>query len=278
MFVVRASVWIKALNTFRKDILTATENAFNQLTIDQQFIRPNNELFKDIPSESVDYAVIEKCPGSKFAIKVVPLDAGWNDLGTWDAVWQAGDKDENGNLIQGDALVEASQNNLIHASHRLVSAVGVNNLVIIETADAVMVADRSQSQHVKKIVSQLSDQAREEGVLHRKVSRPWGWYDTIDIGERFKVKRIQVNPGASLSLQKHAKRAEHWVVVKGTAEITCGDKLITLKENESTYIPLGEQHRLSNSTNEPLEIVEVQTGAYLGEDDIVRIDDGYGRN
>ncbi len=278
MFVVRASVWIKALNTFRKDILTATENAFNQLTIDQQFIRPNNELFKDIPSESVDYAVIEKCPGSKFAIKVVPLDAGWNDLGTWDAVWQVGDKDENGNLIQGDALVEASQNNLIHASHRLVSAVGVNDLVIIETADAVMVADRSQSQHVKKIVSQLSDQAREEGVLHRKVSRPWGWYDTIDIGERFKVKRIQVNPGASLSLQKHAKRAEHWVVVKGTAEITCGDKSITLKENESTYIPLGEQHRLSNSTNEPLEIVEVQTGAYLGEDDIVRIDDGYGRN
>lgn len=278
MFVVRASVWVKALNTFRKDILAATENAFNQSTVDQQFIRPNNQLFVEIPSESVDYAVIEKCPGSEFEIKVIPLDAGWNDLGAWDAVWQVGEKDQNGNLIQGDALVEASENNLIHSSHRLVSAVGVNNLVIIETADAVMVADRSQSQHVKRIVSQLSDQAREEHVLHRKVSRPWGWYDTIDVGDRFKVKRIQVNPGASLSLQKHAKRAEHWVVVKGTAEVTCGDQVITLKENESTFIPLGEQHRLSNPSTDILEIIEVQSGAYLGEDDIVRIDDGYGRN
>ena len=278
MFVVRASVWIKALNTFRKDILTATENAFNQSTVDQHFIRPNNQLFVEIPSESVDYAVIEKCPGSEFEIKVIPLDAGWNDLGAWDAVWQVGEKDRNGNLIQGDAIVEASQNNLIHSSHRLVTTVGVNNLVIIETADAVMVADRSQSQFVKKIVSQLSDQAREEQVLHRKVFRPWGWYDTIDVGDQFKVKRIQVNPGESLSLQKHTKRAEHWVVVKGTAEVTCGDKLITLKENESTFIPLGEQHRLSNPSTDILEIIEVQSGAYLGEDDIVRIDDGYGRN
>ena len=278
MFVVRASVWIKALNTFRKDILTSTENAFNQSTLDQHFIRPNDKLFLEIPSESVDYAVIDKCPGSEFEIRVIPLNAGWNDLGTWDAVWQVGEKDQNGNLIQGDALVEASENNLIHSSHRLVTAVGVNNLVIIETADAVMVADRSQSQHVKRIVSQLSDQAREEHVLHRKVSRPWGWYDTIDVSDRFKVKRIQVNPGASLSLQKHAKRAEHWVVVKGTAEVTCGDQVITLKENESTFIPLGEQHRLSNPSTDILEIIEVQSGAYLGEDDIVRIDDGYGRN
>jgi len=278
MFVVRASVWIKALNTFRKDILTSTENAFNQSTLDQHFIRPNDQLFLEIPSESVDYAVIDKCPGSEFEIRVIPLNAGWNDLGTWDAVWQVGEKDQNGNLIQGDALVEASENNLIHSSHRLVSAVGVNNLVIIETADAVMVADRSQSQFVKKIVSQLSDQAREEHILHRKVSRPWGWYDTIDLGDRFKVKRIQVNPGASLSLQIHAKRAEHWVVVKGTAEVTCGDQVITLKENESTFIPLGEKHRLSNPSTDILEIIEVQSGAYLGEDDIVRIDDGYGRN
>jgi mannose-1-phosphate guanylyltransferase/mannose-6-phosphate isomerase len=278
MFVVRASVWIKALNTFRKDILVATEKAFNQSTVDQHFIRPNNQLFVEIPSESVDYAVIEKCPGSEFEIRVIPLDAGWNDLGSWDAVWQFGEKDQNGNLIQGDAILEASENNLIHSSHRLVSAVGVNNLVIIETADAVMVADRSQSQHVKKIVSQLSDQAREEHVLHRKVSRPWGWYDTIDAGDRFKVKRIQVNPGASLSLQKHAKRAEHWVVVKGTAEVTCCDQIITLKENESTFIPLGEQHRLSNPSTDILEIIEVQSGVYLGEDDIVRINDGYGRN
>ena len=278
MFVVRASVWIKALNTFRKDILAATENAFNQSTVDQHFIRPNNQLFVEIPSESVDYAVIEKCPGSEFEIKVIPLDAGWNDLGAWDAVWQVGEKDQNGNLIQGDALVEASEDNLIHSSHRLVTAVGVSNLVIIETADAVMVADRSQSQFVKKIVSQLSDQAREEHVLHRKVSRPWGWYDTIDVGDRFKVKRIQVNPGACLSLQRHEKRAEHWVVVKGTAEVTCGDQVITLKENESTFIPLGQEHRLSNPSTDILEIIEVQSGSYLGEDDIVRIDDGYGRN
>jgi mannose-1-phosphate guanylyltransferase/mannose-6-phosphate isomerase len=277
MFVVRASVWIKALNTFRKDILTSTEKAFNQSTVDQNFIRPNYKLFLEIPGESVDYAVIQKCPGSEFEIKVIPLDAGWNDLGAWDGIWQVAEKDQNGNSIQGDAIVKESKNNLIHSSHRLVTAVGVNHLVIIETADAVMVADRSQSQHVKKIVSQLSGQARDEHVLHRKVFRPWGWYDTIDVGDRFKVKRIQVNPGASLSLQKHAKRAEHWVIVKGTAEVICGDKVITLKENESTFIPLGEQHRLSNPTTDVLEIIEVQSGAYLGEDDIVRIDDGYGR-
>jgi mannose-1-phosphate guanylyltransferase/mannose-6-phosphate isomerase len=277
MFVVLASVWIRALGTFRKDILTATENAFNQSTIDEQFIRPNNELFRDIPRESIDYAVIEKCPGSKFTIKVIPLDAGWNDLGTWDAVWRVGDKDENGNTIKGDVILEDSTNNLIHSNHRLVSAVGVNNLVIVETTDAVMIADRSQSQQVNKIVSQLSNQAREEHLLHRKVFRPWGWFDTIDVGERFKVKRIQVKPGASLSLQRHARRAEHWVVVKGSAEITCGNKVITLKENESTFIPLGEKHRLSNSSAEILEIIEVQSGSYLSEDDIIRLEDGYGR-
>ncbi|XOJ85142.1 mannose-1-phosphate guanylyltransferase/mannose-6-phosphate isomerase [Methylophilaceae bacterium Uisw_099_01] len=277
IFVVRASVWIKALNTFRKDILTSTENAFNQSTLDKHFIRPNDQLFFEIPSESIDYAVIDKCPGSEFEIRAIPLNAGWNDLGTWDAVWQVSEKDDNGNVIGGDILLEASENNLIHSSHRLISAVGVNNLVIIETADALMVADRSQSQFVKKIVSQLSHQAREEHILHRKVFRPWGWYDTIDLGDRFKVKRIQVDPGASLSLQVHAKRAEHWVVVKGTAEVTCGTKVITLKENESTFIPLGQKHRLSNPSTDPLEIIEVQSGSYLGEDDIVRIKDGYGR-
>jgi mannose-1-phosphate guanylyltransferase/mannose-6-phosphate isomerase len=277
MFVVRASVWIKALNTFRSDILSATEVAFNQSNVDQQFIRPNHDLFINIPSESVDFAVIEKCPGSEFKIEVIPLDAGWNDLGAWDAVWQVGEKDQNGNLIQGDALVEASENNLIHASHRLVTAVGVNNLVIIETADAVMVADRSQSQHVKKIVSQLSDQAREEHMLHRKVSRPWGWFDTIDVGEKFKVKRIQVKPGASLSLQKHERRAEHWVVIKGVAEITNGDQVFILTENQSTYIPVGQIHRLNNPGGTVLEIIEVQSGSYLGEDDIFRVEDTYGR-
>ena len=208
---------------------------------------------------------------------MVPLNAGWSDLGAWDAVWQVAEKDQNGNLIKGDTLLEASSNNLIHASHRLVSAVGVSNLVIIETADAVLVADRSQSQFVKKIVNQLSSQAREEHLLHRKVSRPWGWYDTIDVGDKFKVKRIQVKPGASLSLQKHQHRAEHWVVIKGIAEIANGDKTFRLAENQSTYIPLGQAHRLSNPGDTVLEIIEVQSGSYLGEDDILRIEDTYGR-
>ena len=278
MFVVRASVWIAALKTFRDDILNATQSSFEHSTIDQLFIRPDEALFKITPSESVDYAVIEKCPGSSFGIKMISLDVGWSDLGSWDAVWQVGEKDNNNNLIYGDALLEQSSSNLIYSSHRLVSAVGVNDLVIVETADAVMVTDRRQCQHVKSIVSQLADQKREEHALHRKVSRPWGWYDTIDVGDRFKVKRIHVNPGASLSLQRHAKRAEHWVVVKGTAQVTCGDKLIILKENESTFVPLGEKHRLSNPSTDILEVIEVQSGSYLGEDDIVRIEDGYGRN
>lgn len=276
--VVRASTWIKALGLFRRDILTATENAFSELTIDQNFIRPNNILFADIPSESIDYAVLEKCPGTEFEIKVIPLDAGWSDLGTWDAVWQFSDKDLNSNLIKGDAIVEESENNLIYSSHRLVCVVGVSNLVIIETSDAVLIVDRNKSQQVKSIVGKLRDQVREEHLFHRKVLRPWGWYDTIDVGQRFKVKRIQVNPRSSLSLQKHTKRAEHWIVVKGKAEITCGDRIIILKENESTFIPLGEKHRLSNPFSEVLEIIEVQSGIYLGEDDILRIDDGYGRN
>lgn len=277
MFVVRASVWLSALETFRADISDATRLAFEGAITDRQFIRSNEDLFKLIPAESVDYAVIENCPDSIFKVQMISLDAGWSDLGSWDAVWHVGEKDDSENVIHGDALLEQSTNNLIHSSHRLVSAVGVKDLIIVETADAVMVANRHHSQHVKNIVNQLSSQERDEHVLHRKVSRPWGWYDTIDTGERFKVKRIQVNPGASLSLQKHAKRAEHWVVVKGTAEVTCGERTITLRENESTYIPLGEVHRLSNPSADPLEIIEVQSGTYLGEDDIVRISDGYGR-
>lgn len=277
MFVVRASLWIKALRCFRADIFESTSNAFANSERDNLFVRPNPDLFTNVPSESIDYAVMEKCPDSDFPIKMVSLDAGWNDLGAWDAVWQVGDQDANGNVSTGDTMLENTSNTLVNASHRLVSTVGVSNLVIIETADAVLVADRSVSQEVKKIVSQLEAQKREERVLHRKVSRPWGWYDTIDIGERFKVKRIQVNPGASLSLQKHTKRAEHWVVVSGTAEVTCGHDVITLHENESTFIPLGETHRLANIGSIPLEIIEVQSGSYLGEDDIIRLDDSYGR-
>jgi mannose-1-phosphate guanylyltransferase/mannose-6-phosphate isomerase len=221
---------------------------------------------------------MEKCPGSNYPSKMIQLDAGWNDLGAWDAVWQVGAQDASGNVIHGDTILEGTRNCLIQASHRLVSVVGVSNLVIIETADAVLVADRSVSQDVKKIVSRLEELDRDERVIHRKVSRPWGWYDTIDVGDRFKVKRIQVNSGASLSLQKHAKRAEHWVVVRGLAEITCGEKVIQLKENESTFIPQGEMHRLANIGHDALEIIEVQSGSYLGEDDIVRFDDNYGRN
>jgi mannose-1-phosphate guanylyltransferase/mannose-6-phosphate isomerase len=282
MFVLKVSIWLDALKEFRPDIFRATENAWVAKTTDQTdratFVRPDKPIFNTIPSESIDYAVIEKCPGSKYPIKMVELDAGWNDLGAWDAVWQVGKQDEQGNVTSGDTLITSSKNSLVHASSRLVSAVGVENLIIIETADAVLVADRKSSQNVKHIVNQLESQKREEKSLHRKVSRPWGWYDSVDEGERFKVKRIQVKPGASLSLQMHHHRAEHWIVVKGTAEITNGEQVLLLTENQSTYIPQGQTHRLANPGKTPLEIIEVQSGSYLGEDDIVRFEDTYGRS
>lgn len=276
MFVLKASVWLKALGKLRPDILQQAQSAWHGRTQDRSFVRPDNGTFADIPSESIDYAVIEHCPG-QFPIAMVPLNAGWSDLGAWDAVWNVLTKDNNGNAHLGDVLSAESSNNLVHATSRLVSMVGVSNLVVIETADAVLVADKLKSQDVKHIVSQLNGSKREEQTLHRKVHRPWGWYDSIDHGDRFKVKRIQVKPGASLSLQKHHHRAEHWIVVKGVAEITCGDETVLLKENQSTYIPLGETHRLRNPGLEPLEIIEVQSGGYLGEDDIIRIEDHYGR-
>jgi len=282
MFVLRASTWLAALKEFRPDIFGASETAWQGKSKDQSgevsFVRPDKDVFKTIPSESIDYAVIEKCPGTSFSVKMVELNAGWNDLGAWDAVWQVGSRDGNGNVTSGDTLLANTKNSLVHASTRLVSTVGIDNLVIIETADAVLVADRANSQDVKHIVSQLETQKREEKNLHRKVARPWGWYDSVDEGERFKVKRIQVKPGASLSLQMHHHRAEHWIVVKGTAEITNGDQVITLQENQSTFIPQGQTHRLANPGVEPLEIIEVQSGSYLGEDDIVRFEDTYGRS
>lgn len=277
MFVLKASVWLQALEQFRPDILQATQTAWSTRSQDRGFVRPSKNSFADIPAESIDYAVMEQCPG-QFPIAMVPLDAGWSDLGTWDAVWSARPADGNGNVYSGDVLSASSSNNLAYSTSRLVSLVGVNNLVVIETADAVLVVDKSQSQDVKHIVNQLGSSKREEQTLHRKVHRPWGWYDSIDQGARFKVKRIQVNPGASLSLQKHEHRAEHWIVVKGAAEITCGDKTLLLNENQSTYIPLGETHRLANPGLEPLEIIEVQSGSYLGEDDIIRMEDHYGRD
>jgi mannose-1-phosphate guanylyltransferase/mannose-6-phosphate isomerase len=277
MFVVRASVWLDALAQFRPDILQATTQSCMAVSSDLPFVRPDKALFTSIPSESIDYAVMEHCPGSNVDIKMIALDAGWNDLGSWDAVWQVGESDGDGNVTSGDTILADTKNTFVHSSSRLVTAVGVDNLVIIETADAVLIADKSQSQHVKKIVNQLIQDNRQEDTLHRKVHRPWGWYDSIDEGSRFKVKRIQVKPGASLSLQKHAHRAEHWVVIKGTAEITNGEQVLTLIENQSTYIPPGTLHRLSNPGDIPLEIIEVQSGSYVGEDDIVRVEDSYGR-
>jgi len=277
MFVLRASVWLKALEQFRPDILAATRTAWSGRTPDERFIRPTREAFLAVPSESVDYAVMERCPGSEFDIRMVPLDAGWNDLGAWDAVWQVAAKDAAGNSGVGDVMFEDSRNTLVHASGRLVTALGVDNVVIVETADAVLVADRERSQDVKKLVSRLDKSKRTEHALHRKVHRPWGWYDSVDAGPRFQVKRIMVNPGATLSLQMHHHRAEHWIVVQGTAEVTCGERKMILTENQSTYIPLGETHRLANPGKLPLEIIEVQSGSYLGEDDIVRFEDTYGR-
>ncbi|SFP56052.1 mannose-1-phosphate guanylyltransferase / mannose-6-phosphate isomerase [Ectopseudomonas toyotomiensis] len=278
LFVLKASVWLAALESFRPDILQASVKSWAGKRIDGVFIRPDKEAFTAIPSESIDYAVMEKCPGSALPIKMLPLDAGWSDLGAWDAVWSVSPKDDKGNALHGDVLITESSNSLVHASSRLVALAGVENLVVIETADAVLVADRSRCQDVKQIVSLLNQQSREEHTLHRKVHRPWGWYDSIDEGGRFKVKRIQVNPKASLSLQKHHHRAEHWIVVQGTAEITRGSETLLLSENQSTYIPLGEVHRLANPGSIPLEIIEVQSGSYLGEDDIVRFDDQYGRS
>jgi len=208
---------------------------------------------------------------------MVALEAGWSDLGAWDAVWQVTGKDDHGNAAVGDAMIKDSRNTFVHAASRLVSAVGLDDIVVVETPDAVLVTNRNRSQDVKQIVAALHLDGRTEQTLHRQVNRPWGWYDSIDAGERFQVKRILVKPGASLSLQMHHHRAEHWIVVSGTAEVTNGDKVIMLTENQSTYIPLGQTHRLANPGKVPLELIEVQSGSYLGEDDIVRFEDSYGR-
>ena len=276
MFVLRASVWMAALERFRPDIAAACRAAFAARKVDAEFVRPGKAEFAAVPAESVDYAVMEACPGV-LDIRMEPLDAGWNDLGAWEAVWQVAPKDADGNASVGDAIVSDSRNTLVHATSRLVSVVGLQDVVVVETPDAVLVASREKSQDVKNIVAQLGREQRGEQALHRKVHRPWGWYDGIDQGPRHQVKRIMVKPGASLSLQMHHHRAEHWIVVTGTAEVTVGTKVLLLAENQSTYIPLGETHRLRNPGKVPLEIIEVQSGSYLGEDDIVRFEDTYGR-
>ncbi len=280
IFMMRASVWLSAIGHLQGDILNACETALTTPDQDRDFVRIDADAFAACPANSIDYAVMEhlaSTPSLGIAGVVVPLDAGWSDLGAWDALWEVAEKDADGNVARGDVVFESAEGNLVMATGRLVACLGVNDIVVVETPDAVMVADKRHTQDVKKIVARLKTASRSEVSAHRKVYRPWGYYDSIDGGERFQVKRIVVNPGATLSLQMHHHRAEHWVVVRGTARVTRGDETFLLGENESTYIPLGTTHRLENPGRLPLEMIEVQSGAYLGEDDIVRFEDTYGR-
>ncbi len=281
MFLLKASVWLDALKHCRPDIEQAVSLAFKNGSEDFDFFRVDAEAFSLCPSESIDYAVMEKVTeqhNSGFRAAVIPLDAGWSDVGSWDSLWEVSEKSDHGNVIRGDVLVEDTQGSMIFANHRLVSTVGVSDLIVVETADAVLVSNKSSAQEVKTIVNRLQKKSRQEAVLHRKVARPWGSYESIDAGERFQVKRIIVKPGASLSSQMHHHRAEHWIVVKGTAKVTRGEDTFILSENQSTYIPLGVTHRLASPGTIVLEIIEVQSGSYLGEDDIVRFEDVYGRS
>jgi mannose-1-phosphate guanylyltransferase/mannose-6-phosphate isomerase len=280
LFMMRASVWLKALAALTPEMSVACHAAFAAAKQDLDFIRIDPESFAACPADSIDYAVMEKLaerPELGIEGVVVRMSAGWSDVGAWDALWAVMGKDEAGNACHGDTVLEGCTNSLVYGGERLVAGVGLNNVIVVETADAVLVADKSRTQDVKKIVARLKDQGRSLAHSHRKTYRPWGWYDSIDCGERFQVKRIVVNPGAKLSLQMHHHRAEHWVVVRGTAEVTNGDKVFLLSENQSTYIPLGHVHRLANPGKLPLEMIEVQSGSYLGEDDIIRFDDSYGR-
>ncbi|GAA6138998.1 mannose-1-phosphate guanylyltransferase/mannose-6-phosphate isomerase [Arenicella sp. 4NH20-0111] len=274
IFVFTASAYLTELKKFAPDVYEAAESAMVGQRDDLDFIRINEDAFSESPNISVDYAVMEKTSKAK----VIPLNAGWSDVGSWAALWEVSEKDSNGNALIGDVLTHDTTNTHIYSESKLVSAVGVDDLVIVETADAVMVANKGDSQNVKEIVKKLKSENRSQVSHHRKVYRPWGWYDSVDSGDRFQVKRIQVKPGARLSVQMHYHRAEHWVVVKGTAEVLNGNETILLRENESTFIPIGTTHALRNpSESQPLEIIEVQSGSYLGEDDIVRIEDNYGR-
>ena len=273
MFAFKAGRFIEELNKFQPAILEACKNALNNKTQDTDFIRLDKEAFIKCPSDSIDYAVMEKTDQAV----VIPLDADWNDVGSWSALWDVTDKDEQGNAVSGDVIALKTSNSFLHSSNKLVTTIGVDNLIVIETDDAVMIANKDHVQDVKKIVDQLKEQKRKEADIHLKVYRPWGYYHSVDTGGRHQTKRIVVKPGAKLSLQKHHHRAEHWVIVRGTALITKGDEQTLLSENESTYIPLGVTHCLENPGVIPLEIVEVQSGSYLGEDDIVRFNDDYGR-
>ena len=273
MFVFKASAYLKELAAQTPRIAEAMAKATANASADLDFTRVNAEAFKSSPSDSIDYAVMEHTADAL----VVPLDAGWSDIGSWDALWQISEKDEHNNTLVGDAVVHDVEGSLVWSESRLVSVVGLKDVIVVETADAVMVASQDQAQDVKSIVNHLKGSGRIERTFHQKVYRPWGYYEGLDAGPAFQVKRLGVNPGASLSLQLHHHRAEHWVVVSGVATVTVGEKVFDLNPNESCYIPLETRHRLQNLTEEPLEIIEVQSGSYLGEDDIVRFEDNYGR-
>lgn len=276
MFLFKASRYLRDLEKFNPNILSCCKNAINQSTSDLDFTRISPEDFAGCPNDSIDYAVMEKTTDAV----IVPLDAQWSDVGSWSALWEVSEQDIDGNVLKkgdGDIIALDSTNCFIQAENKLIATIGLSDAVVVETDDAIMVANKDRVQDIKKIVEQLKDEERSECSLHRKVYRPWGYYDSIDAGKRFQVKRIVVNPGAQLSLQMHHHRAEHWVIVEGTAKVRCGEKTMLLSENQSTYIPLGEVHQLSNPGKCPLEIIEVQSGSYLGEDDIVRLEDIYGR-
>lgn len=279
LFMMRASVWLSAIDTCRPDILAACRAAWKQGSADSEFLRVDKHAFEQCPGDSIDYAVMERLTHNNKlpAGIVIPLAADWSDIGAWSSLWQILAKDDAGNVAKGDVLLDNCSNTMAISESRLVTCIGVENIIVVETPDAVLVTHKDRTQDVKLIVDKLKHQGRPEGQLHRKVFRPWGWYDGVDIGERFQVKRIVVKPGAALSLQMHHHRAEHWVVVRGTARVTRNDEVYLVTENESTYIPLGTKHRLENPGRVPLEMIEIQSGSYLGEDDIVRFEDIYGR-
>lgn len=274
MFLFKASRYLQELAAQAPEMLAAVRAAHAQASADLDFVRIDRELFAQVPDNSIDYAVMEKTRHAA----VIPVSCAWSDIGSWAALWLTGARDADGNLSAGDTLAIDSHGSLLRSHDRhLLATVGVDDLIVVTTPDATLVAHRSRAQDVKKVVDQLKAAGRSEHSLHRVVHRPWGSYDSLEAGDRFQVKRIAVKPGASLSLQKHHHRAEHWIVVSGTAEVTCGDKVFLLAENQSTYIPLGSVHRLRNPGKVALELIEVQSGSYLGEDDIVRFDDVYGR-
>ncbi|NHN39565.1 mannose-1-phosphate guanylyltransferase/mannose-6-phosphate isomerase [Pseudomaricurvus alcaniphilus] len=273
MFMFKASRYLEELQSHRPEILAACEQAMAETREDVDFVRPGKDAFLACPDDSIDYAVMEKTADAV----VVPMSCGWNDVGSWSALWDVSSKDDAGNALHGDVLTVATKNSYIRSDSKLVTTVGVEDLVIVESDDAIMVAHKDQVQDVKQIVAQLKAEGRSEAQLHRKVYRPWGYYDSIDCGPRFQVKRIVVKPGGKLSLQMHHHRAEHWIVVSGTAKVTKGEETFLVTENQSTYIPLGVTHRLENPGAIALEMIEVQSGSYLGEDDIVRFEDTYGR-